>query len=60
MILLILYVVLGYWATGKTIFHNKIVIHEAGGLALQRLGWGVVLGWILIPVALLLKLFGKR
>ena len=55
-ILFLLYVVLGYWATGVTIYANKIVFHAFGQLFLQRLIFGVLFGWILIPVALLKRL----
>jgi len=56
-ILAILYLVLGYWATGKTIYANKIVIHAFGELFIQRLIWGMLFGWILIPVALIRVIF---
>ncbi len=52
-ILVLIYVVLGYWATGVTIYANKIVFHEFGQLFLRRLIWGILFGWILIPVALI-------
>lgn len=52
-ILFLLYVVVGYWATGLTIYANKIVIHAFGELFMQRLIFGVLFGWILIPIALI-------
>ena len=55
-ILFLLYAALGYWATGVTIYANKIVFHAFGQLFLQRLVLGVLFGWILIPVALLKRL----
>lgn len=55
----ILYLILGYWATGVTIYANKIVIHTFGQLFLQRLIWGMLLGWILIPWAIIKKIMGK-
>lgn len=59
MIFFIVYLVLGYWATGKTIYANKIVIYSGTSFICKRMGIGVVLGWILIPVALIKTLIGK-
>ena len=59
MILAILYLVLGYWATGKTIYANKTVIYSGFSFFYRRLAMALVFGWILIPVALLKVLFGK-
>lgn len=56
-ILVAVYVIAGYWATGWTIFYNKIVIEfQPGGLFAKRLLWGCVLGWVLIPIAIIRKL----
>lgn len=55
----ILYIIAGYWATGKTIYANKIIVHTFGALFLQRLILGVLLGWILIPIALIRTVFNK-
>lgn len=58
--LFIIYLIAGYWATGMTIYANKIVIHTWGALFLQRVILGMLLGWILIPVAIIKLLFGKH
>lgn len=55
--LLIIYLVLGYWATGKTIYANKIYIGSLSNYWFQRLMWGAVLGWLLIPVAIIRCIF---
>lgn len=55
----ILYFVLGYWATGKTLYANKMVIYTGFSFFFQRLAMGMLLGWILIPVAIIKTLFGK-
>lgn len=53
MIILIIYMAAGYWATGQTIFRNKILIEfQFGGIFFQRVLWGTLLGWALIPVAI--------
>ncbi|MBQ7922375.1 MAG: hypothetical protein IJ325_07350 [Clostridia bacterium] len=56
-ILLIAYVVLSYWAVGQTIYANKIRFGTWSDLFLTRLILGFILGWILIPVAVIKKFF---
>ncbi|MDE7434935.1 MAG: hypothetical protein K2N01_03800 [Lachnospiraceae bacterium] len=56
----IIYMVLGYWATGRTIYRNKILIGTGQAIFMQRLIMGVLLGWILIPIALLVAIFGRK
>ena len=58
-ILLIAYVVLGYWAAGKTIYANKIRIGKLTDLFLTRFIAGILLGWILIPVAIVKSILLK-
>lgn len=59
-ILLIAYGVLGYWAVGQTIYANKVVVYSKfGWLFNQKLIYALVLGWALIPVALIKKLLGR-
>ena len=57
-ILLIIYMALGYWTTGKTIYANKILIGTGNAIFMQRVIWGTLFGWILIPVAIIKKLLG--
>ena len=49
----IIYMVAGYWATGQTIYANKVVIYSGNAFFLRRVCLGFLLGWILIPVALI-------
>ncbi len=58
-ILIVLYAALGYWAVGATIYRNKIVFSAPGVFTGQKIAMGILLGWLLIPIALLMKLFGK-
>lgn len=53
--LVLLYVVAGYWAAGVVLYENKIVFHRFGELFMQKLIFGTLLGIILIPIAI-----GKR
>lgn len=56
-VLIIAYAVLGYWATGKTIYANKIRIGTASNLFISRLILGCLLGIVLIPIAIIRKIF---
>jgi len=58
--LVILYAVLGYWAAGVVVYENKIVFHRLGELFFQKLMLGVIFGWILIPIAILKRIFFRR
>ena len=59
LILVIVYMIAGYWAMGKTIYANKIRIGTWKNLFLTRLCLGVILGFILIPIAIIKLLSGK-
>ena len=53
MIIAIIYMALGYWATGVTTHANKIFLgYGIGELFLERLCWAFIFGWALIPVAI--------
>lgn len=56
---IIIYMVLGYWATGKTIYANKIMLGTWNGIFMRKLCMGTILGWILIPWAII-KMFVSR
>ena len=59
-LLLILYIVLGYWAAGKTIYANKIIFTTAAfGISFEKIFTGLLLGWCLIPIAIIKKLLGR-
>lgn len=58
-ILFIIYMIAGYWATGKTIYANKIIIYTGHQLFLQRMIWGTLGGFILIPWAII-KIVTKK
>lgn len=59
-ILGIIYMVLGYWATGRTIYKNRILIGTSHGIFMERWMMGLLLGWILIPIALIGAIFGGK
>lgn len=56
-IIIIAYAVLGYWAAGQTIYANKIRVGTANNLFLTRLIVGCLLGIVLIPIAIIRKIF---
>ena len=58
-IIFLIYAIAGYWATGQTIYANKIIFHAFGELFMRRLIFGIFLGWILIPVAILKNILFK-
>jgi len=56
----ILYIILSYWAAGKVLYSNKIVIYSSfGTFFCKKLIIGLVFGWALIPIAILKTIFGK-
>lgn len=59
--LLFIYLVLGYWAVGRTILRDKIMFaNSLTDLWGRRLMLGFALGWLCIPWAILGLLFGRK
>jgi hypothetical protein len=58
-LIVIVYIIAGYWAVGKTIYANKIVFGTWDGILMQRVVLGFVIGWLLIPVAIIKSLLGR-
>lgn len=58
-LLLVLYIALGYWAAGKVVYRNYIMIGSPSSIFTRKLTTGILLGWALIPIALIMGLFGK-
>ena len=58
--LFILYLILGYWAAGRTIYANKIIFTSMPfGFSFGKFMTGMFLGWILIPIALIKAIFRR-
>lgn len=55
-IVILIYMALGYWATGRTIYADKILIGDGNAIFGRRLTMGFLFGWALIPWAII-KLF---
>lgn len=58
--LIFIYMILGYWAAGRTIFKNYVLIGSFTTIFMRKVIAGLFLGWILIPVALISLIFGKK
>ena len=59
-ILAVVYVIAGYWAVNKVFYENKVVIYSDGfNFFINKLGYALVLGWALIPIAILKSIFSK-
>ena len=59
-ILLIIYIVAGYWAAGKTIFANVGWFGDGWTtLIIWKLVVGSVIGFILIPIAIIKTVLGR-
>lgn len=59
-IVAIIYIVLGYWAVNKVIYEGKVVIYTDGmNLFIKKVTYAIILGWLLIPIAILKMMFVK-
>lgn len=59
-LLIIIYWIAGYWAYGVMVYEGKIVICQEGELFQKKLWGGLMLGWVMIPLAIIKRLFGGR
>ena len=58
-IVAILYGLLSYWAIGQTLYANYIRMGTASNLFVTRFILGCLLGFILIPIALIKKIIRR-
>ena len=58
MIGLIIYMVLGYWAAGKTVYANKVIIYSGSTFFACFVGVGLIGEWILLPIAIIKTILG--
>lgn len=54
-ILVLIYMGAGYWATGHTIYRNKILIGTSNSIFGKKLAIGTLFGWALIPAAFIMN-----
>lgn len=57
-IILLIYMAAGYWATGRTIYANHILIGDGNAIFGRRLIMGFLFGWALIPWAIIKLILG--
>lgn len=58
--LAIIYLVLSYWAVGKVIYADKVVFYSSWtAFFAKKMAIGLLIGWILIPIAILKIIFGR-
>lgn len=56
----LIYLALSYWAVGKVIYADKVVLYSSWtAFFAKKMAIGLLLGWILIPIAILKLIFGK-
>lgn len=58
--MVILYLILGYWAAGQTVYANKIRLGTPMSLFSSRLFTGALLGIVIIPLAILKLIFVRK
>jgi hypothetical protein len=58
-ILGLIYIAAGYWAAGRTIYADKIMIGTMQAIFFRKLALGLMFGWILIPWALIKVFIGR-
>lgn len=59
-IILIIYCILGYWAINKIWYSRRTyIVHDAMVFYMTKIGLGILLGFILIPIALIMAILGK-
>lgn len=59
-IIFLIYTIAGYWAVNKVIYEGKVVIYSNGtDLFIKKLVYAWLLGWVLIPIAILKCVFAR-
>jgi hypothetical protein len=58
-ILFLIYLAVGYWAVGRTVYANKILIGTTSAIFFTKFAIVLMFGWIVIPWALI-KMFTGR
>ena len=60
-ILALIYIIAGYWSVGQTIYYNKVIIEfKFGTVFLRKLIIGCMFGFVLIPLAIILKILRAK
>jgi uncharacterized membrane protein len=59
MLFIIIYAVLGFWAAGVVLYEDKIIIGAWSDLFTRKVFYGIIFGWLFIPIAIIKRLIGK-
>lgn len=57
--MILIYMILGYWAAGRTVYRNKIMIGTFQNIFFRKLLVGFFFGFILIPMAIIGAIRGR-
>ncbi len=57
--LFIIYAALGFWAAGVVLYENKIIITTSSELFTRKLVYGILFGWLFIPIAIIKRIAGR-
>lgn len=61
LILIVAYALLGIWAANRTIYANKTFIEfKPGAVFIRKFTVGLLLGWALIPIAIIKTIFMRK
>lgn len=58
--MIIIYWLVAYWAAGRTLYKNRILIGTFNAVVVEKMIMSFLLGWILIPVAIIQMIFGRN
>lgn len=59
--IVIIYCIAGYWAVNKVLYEGKVVIYSDGmQLFIKKITYALILGWALIPIAIIKCLFKRQ
>ena len=59
-IILVIYVVAGWWAINKVWYSKRVyLVSDSAGFYIRKLVVAIFLGWLCIPIAIIMKLLGK-
>ena len=56
----LIYMALGYWAVGKTIYRNKIIVTTYFNWFFSKLILGMLFGFVLIPWAIITTILEQK
>ena len=59
-VLAVIYLIASFWAAGVVMEKLGIIyVGDVGKYFVSKLFWGILLGWLMIPIAIIIKLINK-